>query len=339
MAQLASSKKSGKNSKQVDNNVPKWRECNHSAAPNSVIVKHNQNNVCSRQNWSHSQSQAQFSPSADQLKISVKGQNPKRDTCYGRSRKRQAYPTHVPRQITWSAVTQHGCCSKSCDPAANFTSDHLPQTGVLIFDHAMETSEVKRWASHHLAASASAEPGSTNVTTPHYISVMLRRIRRELGVREPRRADREAQKRVDEMAGAETPQRAGGALGTDGKQGPPPIASAKSMAVDSAPVSSQVLYPDSDAGPSTTAPAEKSTEFKIGQEEPETGGVSSGFTGETGGAPNSKCAPSDPDVNSCNRVRIAHKPKQVLEEKQASSKLSCNGVKRKRPEEAAGMPR
>lgn len=337
MAQLASSK-SGENSKQVDNNAPKWRECNQTAAPNSLIVKHNQNNVCSRQNWSQSHSQAQFSPSADQLNISVKGQNPKRDTCYRISRKSQAYPTYVPRQIAWSAVKQHGCCRKSCNPAANFTSDHLPQTGVIIFDHAVETSKVKHRASHRLAASASAEQGSTNVTTPHYISVMLRQIRRELGVREPCRADREAKKRVNEMVGAETLQLAGGALRTDGEQGTPPIASATSMAVQSAPVRSHVLYPDSGAGPSRIAPAEKSTAFKMGQEEPETGGVSSGFTGETSGAPNSKCAPSDPDANFCNRVRIAHKPKQGLEGKEDSSKLSWNGVKRKRPEEATGIP-
>lgn len=339
MAQLASSKKWGENSKQVDNNIPKWRECSQSAATNNVVVKHKLNNVCSRQNWSHSYSQAQFSPSADQLNISVKGQNPKRDTRSRRSHLSQAYPTHVPRQITWSAVKQHGCCSKSCDTAANFTSDHLPQTGVIIFDQALETSKVKHQASHCLASSVSAEK-STNVTTPHYISEMLRQIRRELGVRKPRRAEREARKQIGEMADAETPQLAGGALRTDGEQGTPPMASATSLAVQFAPVSSHVLLPDSGAGPSRITP-EKSTAFKMGQEAPETCRVSSGFTGETSGPPNIKCAPSDPDANFCIRVRIAHKPKQGLEAKQASSKLSGvkNGVKRKSPEKATGIPR
>lgn len=305
MAQLASSKKSWKNSKQVDNNIDSY-------------------------------SQAQFCPPADQLHISVKGQTPKRDTPYRRPRISQAYPTHVPREITWSAVRQHGCCSKGCDTAANFTSDHLPQTGVILFDRALEASKLKHQASRRLASSASAER-STNVTTPHYISEMLQRIRRELGVREPCRADR---KQIGDTASAETPQLAGGVLRTDGEQGVPPSASATSLAVQSAPVSSHVLYPDSGAGPSRVAPTEKSTAFKMDQEGPETCGASSEFTGATSGPPNSKCAPSEPDANFCNRVRIAHKAKQGLEAKKASSQLGWDdGVKRKRPKEASGSPR
>lgn len=324
MAQLTSIKKWGENSKQVDNNTLKWKKCNQSAAIDNVVVKHKQNNVCSRRSWLH-YSQAQFNPSSDQVNISVKGQNPKSDLRYRRPHISQAYPTHVPRRITWSAVKQHGCCSKSCDTAANFTSDHLPQTGVIIFDHAD--------ASPCLASSASADK-STNVTTPGYISEMLRRIRKELGVREPSRADREARKQIGELAGAGTPQLSG-----DGERGTPTTAAATSLAVQSSPVCSHGLSPDSCAGPPRTDPTEKSTAFKMGQEGPETCGVSSRFSRETSGPPNSKCAPLDPDANLCGRARTAQNPKRGLEEKQNRNKLSWNSVKRKRPEEATDIPR
>lgn len=338
MDQLASSKKSGEKSKQVDKNTTKWRECNQSTATNNAVVKHKQD-VCRRQNWSHSYSQAQFCPSVDQLNISGTGQNPQRDTRSRRSHIGHGYPTHVPRQITWSAVRQHGCCSKSCEAAASFTSDHLPQTGVLIFNRALKTSKVKRGASHCLASSASAEK-SPNVTTSRYISEMLRRIRREqLGVREPCRVDGEARKQMGGVAGAETPQLAGSALRRDGEQGTPPIVSATSSNTQSAPVSSQVLYPDSGAGPPRIAPAGKSTALKMGPEGPGTYGLSSGFTGETSGPANAKRAPSHPDADLRNRIRIAHKSKQGSEAKTAISKLSWTGVNRKRPAEATGIPR
>lgn len=337
MAPLAPGELSRLNSKPVDNDMQKWRECNQGAATNNVVVKHIPNNVCSRQNWPHSCSQAWFSPSADQLNVSVKGQNPKRDPRYKAPEKSQAYPTRVPRQIAWSAVRQHSCCSKSCDTAASFTSDHLPQSGVILFDHALETSTAKHQASRCLDSSASAEE-STNVPASRHIGEMLRQIRRELAVREPCRVEREAQKRVVDLADTETPQLAGGALSTDGEQGVAPIASASSSAGRSAPVSSHALYPDSDAGTSRAAP-EKSAAFKTGREGPERCGVSSGFTGETGGPPSGKCAPADPDANLCNRIRIAHKPKQDSKVKQASSKLSWNGGKRKRPEEKTDIPR
>lgn len=335
MAQLAASKKWGENLKQVGNNIPKWSEWNQSAATNNVVCEQKQNNVCSRQNWLNSYSQAQFSPSADQPNISVRGHNSKRDGHYGRHR-RQAYPTHLPRQIPWSAVKQHGCCSKSCEPAANYTSDHLPQTGVIIFNQPLETSQVKHHASQRLASPSSAEE-STNVTSSHHIGEMLRQIRRELGVREPCRAEREARKQIATMGSAETPQLAGGAHRRDGEQGAPPIAFATSLAMQSAPVSSHVPYPDSGAGPSSIAPTEKSAAFEMGQEGPEMCGVSSGVTGETKGPPSSKCAPSEPEV--CNGVQMAQTSKEGLEAPEASSKLSVNGVKRKRAEEATGTPR
>lgn len=320
----------GKNSKPVDNNMPKWRECTQSAATNSVVVKHIQNNVCSRQTWFQSCSQAQFSPSTHQLNVSVKGQNPKRDLRYRGPQISQAYPTRVPRQITWSGVMPHGCCSKSCDTEASFTSDHLPQTGFIIFDGASETSR----APHRLASCAPAEK-STNVTASHHVGEMLRQIRRELAVGKPCRADREAPNQMVEMAGAETPQLAGGALSTDGEQAAPPSASAASTAVQPAPGGFPVLCPDSGAGPSRVAP-EESTASKTGQEGGETGGVGPGRSGETSGPPNRTCAPADPDANLCKRVRIAHKPKQGLEAKQAASRLIG---KRKRPEGETDIPR
>ncbi|CAF91116.1 unnamed protein product [Tetraodon nigroviridis] len=136
------------------------------------------------------------------------------------------------------------------------------------------------------------------------------------------------------MAGAETPQLAGGALSTDGEQAAPPSASAASTAVQPAPGGFPVLCPDSGAGPSRVAP-EESTASKTGQEGGETGGVGPGRSGETSGPPNRTCAPADPDANLCKRVRIAHKPKQGLEAKQAASRLIG---KRKRPEGETDIP-
>lgn len=146
-------------------------------------------------------------------------------------------------------------------------------------------------------------------------------------MREPCRADREARKQSAEMADAKTPQLAGG------EQGAPPVASGASLAVQAAPVGSHVLHPESGAEPSSIAPAEKSAAFKLSQEGPATSGV------KTSGPPDSKCAPSDPDANVCTRVRIAHKPKEGLEAKKATSKSSWTDVKRKRPEEGTGIPR
>lgn len=309
-------------------------------AGTNTVVRNKQSNVSCSKVWLTSSNEAQISPSAEQLNISIKLSDPKTDKRNRRPRTNEAYPTRVPRKITWSAVKPDGHCTNRCNAAADFTgvgadftSDHLAQTGVIIFNNSLETSTPNHQTSHFaLAPSASAEKG-----TLHRIGEMLRQIRRELGVREPCRADREARKQIREAAGAETLRRAGGSPESEGA---PHVASAPSASPSAGP---RPPYPDLAADPSGIAPGETSTAFKLGQEGPEMCKVSSGLTGDTTAPSNSDGAQSQSDAKICARVRIAHKPKRGLEAKQGGSTLSLkevnNVLTRKRPEKVKDIPR
>ncbi|TWW68702.1 Zinc finger protein 106 [Takifugu flavidus] len=288
--QLASRGKYRGDSKDAGNNMLKSRK--KRADINNVPSK--ENNVSCRPNWLPFYCQAQTSP-AEQLNIFVNVENPKSDPHYARPRTSQGYPTHAPGQTWLGAVEQHIRDNERCQAAADFTSDHLPQTGVTIFNQPLETSSHKHQTSNCLASSASVE-----------INEVLWQIRRELGVREPCRGEREARKQTSQTAGAKAPQLAGGSLRTEGEEGALHIAS---TAYASRPSTSD---------PSRIAPAGSSTAFKVGQGGPRTheGGI-------------------------CNRVRIAHKSKPCLEAKEARrlSLKEVTSVKRKRPEEAESMTR
>lgn len=301
---LASRKKWGVNSKQADNNVLKWRDCDQRADINNVLVQSKENNISCRQIWLSSYNHAQFRPSAEQLNISVKVENPKTDARYTIPHISEGYPTHVPGQISWPAVQQRGHGNGHCHAAGDFTSDHLPQTGVILFNHSSEASGPKCQTCHSSAPSASAEKG-TGAASPCHFNKMLRQIRRELEVREPCGADREARKQTSETARAETLQHVGGNKSQEGEL---LITSAAHASVQSETVGCRVPRPDSG----------KSTAFKIGQVGPETR-----------------------EVGISNRARITHKP--GLEAKQTSSRLSLtevnNSVKRNSPEEAEDMTR
>lgn len=292
--QLASRGKYRVDSKDADNNMLKSRDCDQRAYINNITSK--ENNVSYRPNWLPFYCQAQSSP-AEQLNIFVNLENPKSDPHYARPRTRQGYPTHVPRQMWLGAVEPRSRDNERRQAAADFSSDHLPQTGVIIFNQPLETSSQKLETSNCLASSASAE-----------VNEMLWQIRREMGVRELCRGEREARKQTGQTAGAKAPQLAGGSLRTEGEDG--------ALHITSAAHASRPSTSD----PSRIAPAGSLTAFKVGQGGPRTH-----------------------EGSVCNRVRIAHKSKPCLEAKEASSRLSLKevtkSVKRKRPEEAKSMNR
>lgn len=304
MGQLASRKKCGVNSMQADNNILKWRDFDQRADINNVVVQSKENNISCRQIWLSSYNHSQFSPSAEQLNISVKVENPKTDARYTRPHISEGYPTNVPGQISQAAVQQFGCGNGHSHSAGDFTSDHLPQTGVILFNHSLEASGPKCQTCHSSAPSVPAVKG-TGAASPCHFSEMLRQIRRELEVREPCEADREARKQTSETPGVVTPQPGGG---NEGEKGELLTTCAANTSVQSASVGSPVPTPASG----------KSTAFKIGQVGPEV-----------------------LKVGICNRARITHKP--VLEAKQTSSRLSLkevnNSVKRNSPEEAEDKAR
>lgn len=303
MGQLASRKKWGVESKQADNNILKWRDFDQRADINNV-VQSKENNISCRHIWLSSYNHAQFSPSAKQLNISVKVENPKADACYARPHIVEGYPTNVPGQVSWAAGQQPGRSNVHNHAAGDFTSDHLPQTGVILFNHSSDASGPKCQTCHSSAPSASAVKG-TGAASPRHFNEMLRQIRRELEVREPGGADREARKQTSETSGAVTQQPVGG---NEGEKGELLITSAANASVQSAAVGARAPPPDSG----------KSTAFKTGQVGPET-----------------------LEVGICNSARITHKP--GLEAKQTSSRLSLkevnNSVKRNSPEEAEDKTR
>lgn len=293
-------------SKDADDNRLERRDCDQRADINSVTSK--ENNVSYRPFRLPFNSQAQSSPAAEQLNIFVNIENPKSDPRYARPRTSQGCPSHVPGQMSLGAVQQHSRDNERCQAAADFTSDHLPQTGVIVFSQSLETSSPKCQTSKPLASSASAGRGP-GAEAPRHINEMLWQFRRELGVRELCRREREARKQTSGATVAKAPQLAGGSLTTEGEEGVPHITSAVYMSGPPTSVGSRVPYPGSGADPSTIAPA-----FKVGQGGPRT-----------------------------REVRIAHKSKWGLEAKEASSRLSVKevtkSVKRKRAEEAKSTTR
>lgn len=293
--QLASRGKYRGGSKEADNNMVKSKGCDHRADINNITTK--ENNVSYRPNRLPFSCQAQSSP-AEQLNIFVNLENPKSDP---RARPCTS-PGHVPGQRWLGAVEQH---SERRQAAADFTSDHLPQAGVIIFTQPLESSSQKHQTSSCLAPSASAETGSA---PPCHISEMLWQIRRELGVRELCRGEREARRQTGRAAGAKAPQLGGGSLGTEGEEGALHITPAAYVSRPSA------------SDPPRIAPAGRSAAFNVGRGEARTG-----------------------EGGTRSRVRIAHKSKPCLEAKEASSRLSLKevtkSVKRKRPEEAKSMTR
>lgn len=114
------------------------------------------------------------------------------DKTFGRPNYTQRSATYPPQQKTLPVNRQNYHCNVKDN---DFTRDHLPQNGVLIF----EQMESPRSSGLRQKGSIVVETASENNTAPIQdpsagVGTMLRRIRRMLGVREPCRADLEARR-------------------------------------------------------------------------------------------------------------------------------------------------
>ncbi|XP_044025924.1 zinc finger protein 106 [Siniperca chuatsi] len=247
----------------------------------------------------------------------------------------QREATNMPGQIT---VSQHDRYNnKQYECATDFTSDNLPQNGVIIFDH--DRSESTGSSQPGREGSHSAQPDSANRSVNAApirdvdVSAMLWQIRRALGVREPCRADREARKqnseggvrvadhRTTQQAGTERERPAGGSFSNHAKEATLRITSAATTSVQSSLVykpkqttvkmtqgatqhckKSSVVASDSN-GPSNSRETESSTSL-------------SRCSGKT--------TSSEPNLNIARRVRIAHKSGKFQGEKEAEFTPTLN---------------
>ncbi|KAK9531416.1 hypothetical protein VZT92_010843 [Zoarces viviparus] len=258
----------------------------------------------------------QSTQSAQQLKYndncSVKIESSQTDRLGRRPYKTQGGATNKQKQKTWSTVTQNDYYDKQYD--GEFTSDHLPDNGAIIFGRDQKES---------LGSSPSAQKGSAQTATANGtanaapirdvdVSAMLRQIRRALGVREPCRADREARKQS-----SETGVRVADQSSTQQAPAEKEAALHASSAAAASEQSSQVDGPAPAAGVSPTTS-------------------------------------SEPNLNITRKVRIAHKSAngQVGKEaelkptvntflslSEAKNTLSWTKTKRKKQESGKGMPR
>ncbi|KAG8011376.1 hypothetical protein GBF38_006137, partial [Nibea albiflora] len=259
--------------------------------------------------------------------------------------------TNMPEQIKWPANRQHDHDNKQYDSAADFTSDQLPQRGAIIFDN----SQSKSTGSPESGQEATAQPASTSAAPIRDadVSVMLRQIRRALGLREPCRADREARRqnaetgvRTVDQAGTEQEQPTGGSYAKDAAHH---IASAATTPMQSSLVSSAAPSSHSGVHPSSVTSAkpdktqgtdehcESSSSFASGSNETsinsEIGSQAASDSPTSLSRFSGKTASSEPNLNIARRVRIAHEPgrgrKEAGLKPTVNKLLSLSGTKSK----------
>lgn len=287
--------------------------------------------------------------------------------------------TNMPDQTAWRAISRHDCYEKQRS-VTDFTSDLLPQNGAIIFDDGLnertESSQPERESSHCLEPPASAQ-ASTNAAPMQDVDVsaMLRQIRRELGVREPCRADREARKqnselgvRLSDQAGAKRREPAGCSFRNYTKEAGLRITSAVATSVQSSPGSSLAPASHSSVRPSNIASTQpkqvKTIQGTLCEKSSavasDTYAPSNGWERESQGGLDSfsKTPPNELHVNFIRKVRIAHKPgkgqegkdvgfkptlNKLLSSSAARSKLSSRemyeDVRGKKQDRAKGVPR
>lgn len=316
---------------------------------NNAFFQNKENNVSCREIWQHPYNQDPFIPFAQQLRSGdhfsdnshsrpSKPQGRKTDMRY-RPHSTHAYPPRVPERIPWSAVRQRDTHKKPYNSETDFASDILPQNGAIIFDQSLGPSEPLQQRSCCSPPPAPANTSTNAVLVRDVdISAMLRQIRRELGVREPCRADRAARRQNSEATGVKMVQPAGAI------EGALHITSAATASVPTSPVSSHEPVSDSGVHPCEKVPAQpKCTSAKMTQGRSQTCEKSSVFAGDTYGPSHCSIASSEAEVNICRRVRIAHKPRKVQEGKEANKEQSlrevCQDVRRKTQQKAKGTPR
>ncbi|XP_068432614.1 zinc finger protein 106 isoform X2 [Clinocottus analis] len=226
-----------------------------------------------------------------------------------------------------------------------FTSDHLPHNGAIIFGHDQESLGPSQPAQGS-AQTASANEATTAAPVRDVdVSAMLRQIRRALGVREPCRADREARKQNN----AEKAQSTGGSFRKYKKEATSHIISAAATSVES----SEVNSPAPALHPKSSMLASDSNRQSHSREE------------ESQEPPNSQTSldqnPTtsfESNLNITRKVRIAHKSDKVQEGKEPGLKPTVNtmlslsrtknklslremyeGKKKKKQERGKSMPR
>ncbi|XP_041660789.1 zinc finger protein 106 [Cheilinus undulatus] len=172
---------------------------------NNAFFKNRENNPSSCREEASFQNQGdvrdQYTQSIQQMSSKIKTENFQTERLLNRPKHTQGGTTQTQRQKTWPPNSQNGSNYKQCSSGLNsdVTSDRLPQNKVHVFDFTESSGSSQ--PGHE--GSNSAKPSSENSTAPIRdvdISAMLRHIRRELGVREPCRADREARKQNSEAS-------------------------------------------------------------------------------------------------------------------------------------------
>ncbi|XP_054474916.1 zinc finger protein 106 [Anoplopoma fimbria] len=332
---------------------------------NNAVVQNKENKVSSLQRSLHQResTREQSTQSAQQLRYddnySVKIESS--DRLVRRPYKTQGGATNKPKQKSWSTVTQNDYYNKQDD--GEFTSDHLPHNGAIIFGQDQKESQ----ASSQPAQESSAQPATANGTANAApirdvdVSAMLRQIRRALGVREPCRADREARKQNSEagvrmadhsttkQAEDDKEQPASGSFRKYTKKATPNVTSAAATSVQSSQVNSPALASQYGVCHSDiTPPKPKQTTLNMTQ-----GMTQSMFAGDSNRQSNSReresqepldsqtstsqspTTSSEPNLNISQKVRIAHKSAKVQARKEAGLKpiinkmLSSSGAKNK----------
>lgn len=285
--------------------------------------------------------------------INKKVENFKTDRPIKRPHNTQRDPTNAPAQLTCPAVSRYDYYNTRYNSASDkdFTSDHLPQNGAIIFNYSENQStgssqpgeEVSHCSANPTAAN---KPVSTASIWDVDVNVMLRQIRRALGVREPCRADREAKKQ-NSVAGVQV-------AGTEKK----PTTDASSVH-SPAPAA----HPTLSASDIASAKPKQAT-FRVTEETPQHCQMSSVVADRVLPTPVSlsqcmgKTASSEDNLNVSRRVRIAHEPgrsqggietrveptlNKLFSLSGAKSKLSWNdmyeGMKRKKQDGVKSKPR
>lgn len=352
------------NSKQVNKKLQKQMQDTYKEGTKNAVVQNKENKVSCRgpagQTWQHPYVWDQFNQYTHQQKSGnnfsgnshcsrVKFDFSRIDRSFRRPHNTQGSATNMPDQSAWRAISQHAHPNRQYG-ASEFTSDHLPQNGAIIFDHSLNkstgSSQPRQESSNCLGppASANAFANAARIREDN-VGAMLRQIRRALGVRVPCRADRDAQRqdseagvRLADQARAKKAKPAGGSFRNCAKEAAHRITSAATTSVQSSPVSSLVPTSHSCVRPSNIAPPQpKHTAVKKMQGIPQHCKKSSVVASDTNGPPNGKeresqggldsfsRTPSDePHVNISRKVRIAHKPGKCQEAKEAGFKPTVN---------------
>lgn len=325
----------------------------HKKGPNNAVYQNKENKVWCRgpagPTWRRIHVQDHVSQSAQQQwpgdNFSVNSHCSKTDTSRSRPHNAQGY---VPEHIAWSAVSQLDHYNNRISSATDFTSDYLPENQGIIFEQSLNESTGASQPGQE-GSLCSAQPANKSISAAPVWDVdvgeMLRQIRRALGVREPCRAEREAQKQNREAAKKGQP--AGG------------LTQATSAAATSSTVNSHAPVSDSGFHPSKVAPAKPTyTAIEMAHGAPsqtssvaelnDTNGPSNSGEREAQGtfishASLSQFSGGAASSEPTRRVRIAHKPSKVLEKNATKSKLSWRetrkDVKGKNLDMAKAVPR